>query len=353
VSAAAVRPEARGRGEDEMDKTLLYQHVSQIGKNSEDWRNYPPVGDVYPVLLDGYIAAFEEKKKAGLRIYAGLQTEQARKNAERDRAKNARDATIAGTNLAVNYVLYTLKLLTYYYKLTEENYDSINNLVKSVFNIREGQQVTTRHVVEEIIRWLEETLLHRYGLISEATLYDRFSSLDLVGEFLTSFLPGEAGGASRPGTPSKSTFPGNYFGNLFDYNFDYVADALLHEALHRVSYSDFVIDHFRLDDYFYHEQEEFGAMDASRHLKNADSFSHATIELVKLKMSPRKRLPYDRPVVLDDTLWKIAFDEYGKGSLYWVIWEANKGRLRSGNEDMIFPGEILTIPVLPKGLQNP
>lgn len=336
-----------------MDGTLLYRHVSRIEKGGEDWQRYPPVGDVYPLLLDGYIAAFEEKKNEGLRIYAGLPIEQVRKNAERDRAKNARDSTIAGTNLAVNHVLYSLKLLTHYYKQTEENYNSINNLLNSAFNIPEGQRATTAHVVEEITRWLEETLLHRYGLISEVTRYDSFSPRDRLGVILSSFAPGEAGGASRPQAPFKSTFSDSFFGNLYDDNFSYVAETLLHEALHRVSYSDFVIGRFRLNDYLYHDNEGFGAMDTARHLKNADSFSNATMKLVNLKMSPKKRLPYEHSVVPGDTLWGIASQEYGKGSLYWIIWEANKDKLSSGNEDMIFPGETVTIPELPKALLKP
>jgi prophage tail gpP-like protein len=49
-------------------------------------------------------------------------------------------------------------------------------------------------------------------------------------------------------------------------------------------------------------------------------------------------------VVKTDTLWDIAAAAYGTGRKYTVIWDANKSTLRSGDPDLIYPGEVLWIP---------
>lgn len=49
-------------------------------------------------------------------------------------------------------------------------------------------------------------------------------------------------------------------------------------------------------------------------------------------------------IVRDDTLWDIAATVYGTGRKYTVIWEANKSSLRSGDPNLIYPGEVLWIP---------
>jgi LysM repeat protein len=49
-------------------------------------------------------------------------------------------------------------------------------------------------------------------------------------------------------------------------------------------------------------------------------------------------------IVKNDTLWDIAAAAYGTGRKYTVIWEANKSSLRSGDPNLIYPGEVLWIP---------
>lgn len=48
-------------------------------------------------------------------------------------------------------------------------------------------------------------------------------------------------------------------------------------------------------------------------------------------------------VVKGDCLWKIAQKFYGSGSQYTKIYEANKGTI-GGNPNLIYPGQVLTIP---------
>ena len=49
-------------------------------------------------------------------------------------------------------------------------------------------------------------------------------------------------------------------------------------------------------------------------------------------------------IVKGDTLWDIATVVYGSGQKYTIIWDANKSNLRSGDPNLIFPGEQLWIP---------
>ena len=52
-------------------------------------------------------------------------------------------------------------------------------------------------------------------------------------------------------------------------------------------------------------------------------------------------------IVKGDTLWDIAGAAYGIPSRWPKIWEANKNTLRSGEPNMIYPGEIIAIPPQP------
>lgn len=49
-------------------------------------------------------------------------------------------------------------------------------------------------------------------------------------------------------------------------------------------------------------------------------------------------------VAKGDTLWAVAKKEYGDGSKYMVIYEANTPML--GHPDKIYPGQVLRIPEL-------
>lgn len=49
-------------------------------------------------------------------------------------------------------------------------------------------------------------------------------------------------------------------------------------------------------------------------------------------------------IVQGDTLWDIATVVYGSGWKYQLIWDANKSNLRSGDPNLIYPGERLWIP---------
>lgn len=54
--------------------------------------------------------------------------------------------------------------------------------------------------------------------------------------------------------------------------------------------------------------------------------------------------PRFHTVAKGDTLWAVATKEYGNGSKYTVIFEANKPML--SDPDKIYPGQVLRIPEL-------
>ncbi|MDP4891734.1 MAG: LysM peptidoglycan-binding domain-containing protein, partial [Cypionkella sp.] len=45
------------------------------------------------------------------------------------------------------------------------------------------------------------------------------------------------------------------------------------------------------------------------------------------------------------TLWGIAKQEFGDGVMYVQVFNANKDRIK--NPDLIYPGQVFTIPTLP------
>jgi prophage tail gpP-like protein/LysM repeat protein len=57
---------------------------------------------------------------------------------------------------------------------------------------------------------------------------------------------------------------------------------------------------------------------------------------------PTPGVPY--VIVHGDNLSHIALKAYGRASKWKDIWKANSGTLRSGNPNLIFPGEVLRIP---------
>lgn len=70
----------------------------------------------------------------------------------------------------------------------------------------------------------------------------------------------------------------------------------------------------------------------------------ASIEPVReTTNSPAPANSQSYTVVKGDCLWSIAKKFYGNGSKYTIIYNANKGVI-AGNPNLIYPGQVLTIP---------
>lgn len=59
--------------------------------------------------------------------------------------------------------------------------------------------------------------------------------------------------------------------------------------------------------------------------------------------SPAPAAAQTYTVVRGDCLWNIAKRFYGSGAKYTVIYNANRGVI-GGNPNLIYPGQVLTIP---------
>lgn len=77
----------------------------------------------------------------------------------------------------------------------------------------------------------------------------------------------------------------------------------------------------------------------------AQSKPKATVKQARpTTSSPAPKIkPRTHKVVRGDTLWAIAKKFYGKGSQYPKIYNANKDKVK--NPNLIYPGQVLTIPV--------
>lgn len=79
-------------------------------------------------------------------------------------------------------------------------------------------------------------------------------------------------------------------------------------------------------------------------VKIAASKPKATVEKPRAaESSPAPASSQTYTVVRGDCLWNIAKKFYGNGSKYTVIYNANKGVI-GGNPNLIYPGQVLTIP---------
>lgn len=79
-------------------------------------------------------------------------------------------------------------------------------------------------------------------------------------------------------------------------------------------------------------------------VKIIDEETASTEETRSTENSPEPTSNQSYTVVSGDSLWNIAKKFYGNGSKYTVILNANKDKIKNAN--LIYPGQILTIPAL-------
>lgn len=79
-------------------------------------------------------------------------------------------------------------------------------------------------------------------------------------------------------------------------------------------------------------------------IKIQASKSKATVQPTRAaETSPAPAASQTYTVVRGDCLWNIAKRFYGNGAKYTVIYDANRGVI-GGNPNLIYPGQVLTIP---------
>lgn len=91
------------------------------------------------------------------------------------------------------------------------------------------------------------------------------------------------------------------------------------------------------------QYKEFGTKTCN--VTFASTKPKATVEKkrsTKTSPAPSKNKNKTYTVKKGDCLWNIAKKYYGNGSKYTVIYNANKGKIK--NPNLIYPGQVLTIP---------
>ena len=75
----------------------------------------------------------------------------------------------------------------------------------------------------------------------------------------------------------------------------------------------------------------------------------ARVELPVQVSELPKELPDGQSLVVQpgNSLWRIARRTYGDGLRFTTIYEANRSQIR--DPDLIYPGQIFTLPVAAKG----
>lgn len=69
-----------------------------------------------------------------------------------------------------------------------------------------------------------------------------------------------------------------------------------------------------------------------------------TQNVTQKKREGTKTMPKTYTVVKGDSLWSVSRKLTGSGNKWTELWNLNKSRLKSKNKDLIYPGEVLTIP---------
>ena len=69
-----------------------------------------------------------------------------------------------------------------------------------------------------------------------------------------------------------------------------------------------------------------------------------TQNVTQQKREETKTMPKTYTVVKGDSLWNIARKLTGSGNKWPELWNLNKSKLKSKNKDLIYQGEVLTIP---------
>ncbi|MCP4820208.1 MAG: LysM peptidoglycan-binding domain-containing protein [Shimia sp.] len=82
---------------------------------------------------------------------------------------------------------------------------------------------------------------------------------------------------------------------------------------------------------------------AESEIGEASSVAETTTE-TEVEPAPPAKQPAVRIVTVQpgSTLWAIARDRYGEGTMYVQVFEANKDKIR--DPDLIYPGQVFTIP---------
>lgn len=254
----------------------------------------------------------------------------------------------------------------------------INNTVRSVLKATPDSEKTDEKIqafVEQIKNVAELVLNHENGIISNTVVYK------YAGD-----------GKQEGGGEGAGAFTNAFFRGSTTFKYFILEDAstaypradglmtwtLIHETIHRVT--DFGGRHSwnpAERDVYTDNKEKFRNLSLWEHMRNPDSYVKIFGLISKLekdlktnkpeetKTPENEKAPEETPEISmgepkveteyivqdkpgnEDTLWNIAFQFYGDGRLWETLWERNKDTLRSGDPNLIYPGEKIMIPEKP------
>lgn len=334
-----------------MDKRELSMHVAKMPLDGNPGK-YPLESREYPVPTGAAIALFERLRQEEIASYSGIRNFQNSPTMRFLVDFDCIKAVKIVSDFAARRAVYALKILREVYPDSEQNRALISRYINDLYSLKDDDEQTRDFIISALLENIEQALVHEYSLVSSHVIY---ATMSVKTGLFDTVTPGEAGGATYPSKPNTSEFPEHIWKDMMDLRTgegEKVSWVLIHEAFHRISFVPGMRKgKFRIIDPSYKEnKKKFASLTPQEHMENADSYTAFVMGCANLEFVSEGQPASDQgflpswPVAPGDTLWDIAFARYGRGSLFHKIATANQ--LRSGNPNVIYPGEVLKIPVL-------
>lgn len=240
------------------------------------------------------------------------------------------------------------------------------HLIRLLFKNKLNCTENVYPVKEEFVDTYKSLLQHKYALRSGEVTYQVDEDYDKkVGPG-----SGPIQAYTSNATRNKTTFSASMiwatvtskrnYQDSQDHEVRSLTKTFIHETFHRVNIvaKDFnfvskalnlVVENKYAE--VYEDQKLFSQLSCRDHLNNADSFAVMAFQLDDgLRRIKSAKIEGEVATLLEirkinahETLWFLADRYYGKG-IYWkYLWEDNKGRLRSGDPNLIYPDEVIVI----------
>lgn len=343
-----------------MDPRLVKIHVASIGERGADWRGYPPISKDYPTITPDARQAFELIKIEKLRdLVKQFQASPFGRSVDLDQhpaVTALRGAKVdiqftKATNTAVNRVLYALKILETMDKIDAQSQLMVANVLDPLFKIGDGNDGARRVVLETLKTRIGSLLISDVGLVSKKTRYTGLGVASTLKKGIGSLIDSLVGqgaaavGGSTPArigstAPDRTEFPLAFFAELVDLGTaesTLITHTMIHEGFHRTVPQ---MGGIGADLAYRDDANKLAKLTTQQSLNNPDSVTLFVMRVTELTFVPEE----EKTIYPGDSLWDIAADRYGKGTLWEVIWKRNQDQIADPN--VIFPGQVIKIPKL-------
>jgi nucleoid-associated protein YgaU len=297
----------------------------------------PPFYRGYPLLMPTLIKIFDEIKVEMIRGDTA-------KTLPADFPQlTAYAAFKSATDWAVVQVERTVAAL-------EKDDAFIHQFLHMILNCKGAQ---TQRVRKQLLLDFRQVLQGKFALRSPYTIYGYLGEQGGPAAVTNTRTGGDKTDFSREMIDEYLLPPYNesfFHAELYRDHREKFIKTLIHEAIHRNLGNQ--INEFPWDEIYGHDNpEKFAQMTCDEHLENADSFATLAIAIPQAKLYNPTVVggPIGVQLKVDiyqhDNLWNISKRIFLDGTLWEMIWEENKDHLRSGNPNLVYPGETLTITI--------